>query len=332
MKAYVYSGRGKLLTLDVEKPQMPKGGALARICYASICGTDLRTYVHGNDNLVPPRIIGHEALYELVAVSSEISDEYKSGDRVIVAPAIGCGRCPSCKKGKTNMCNDLRTIGFEYDGTFAEFCAIPAQAFVMGNVIKVTNPNVEAVACVAEPIACAINGQEFLNIQPGENILIFGAGYLGCIHSELALIKGAGKVILGEVAESRRKLAQKAIPVIETVNPSDETFAREVDEITSGAGVEVVITACPVGKTHSQALEIINKSGRVSLFGGLPGEGKGFLDSNLIHYKELGIFGAHASTPDQNKKALNYIVSGRLKVDKYLSVFHLMKLKMLFSH
>ena len=66
-------------------------------------------------------------------------------------------------------------------------------------------------------------------------------------------------------------------------------------------------------------MKLLAKRGRISLFGGLPGESKGFLDSNLIHYRELSVYGVHASTPEQNKKAMEYIRDGVIDAEKYIS-------------
>lgn len=321
MKAFIYKGKGDLSIREVNRPELRDDGALAKILYASICGTDIRTYRHGNDHILPPRIIGHEALYLLEEVSPNLKDHFKKGDKVIVAPAIGCGECPSCRRGKTNMCNHLKTIGFEYEGTFSEYCIIPKQAFIMNNVIKVGGEIHENQASLAEPIACAINGQRFLSIQPNENVLIFGAGFLGCIHAELALASGANKVIIAEVSQPRRAQVEKSLPEVVVIDPPQNELPKLISDITAGSGVDVVITACPVGSTHKQALEIINRSGRISLFGGLPGQSTGFLDSNLIHYKEVGVFGVHASTPAQNLEALNMLEKGMLHVEKYISEF-----------
>lgn len=322
MKAYVYEGKGNSTVKEVKKPGLPQGGILASVLYASICGTDLRTYKFGNEKLELPRIIGHEACYRVEEVSPGIGD-IKPGDRIITAPAIGCGECRSCRNGRTNMCDTLKTIGFEFDGTFAEYCAIPGLAVRTGNVIRVPDAVESTDACLAEPVACALNGQSFLNIAKGDNVLIFGAGFLGCVHAELALIKGAGKVIIAEIAESRRNQALRDIPGILAVDSGRPDLAEAVKELTKGEGIDVVITACPVGVTHRQALEMINKNGRISLFGGLPGNGNGFLDSNLIHYKEVGVFGVHASTAAQNREALKLIEEKKLNVAKYVKVFEL---------
>lgn len=316
---------GKTIKLEeAQKPSLPKGGAIVRILYASICGTDLRTYRFGNKDLADGRILGHEACSIIDEIDPSVKG-FKAGDKVIVAPAIGCGECPSCKRGHTNTCETLTTIGFQYDGTFAEYCAIPAAAFKMHNVIKVPGRLSDIEACVAEPIACAINGQGFLNIGKEDAVLIYGAGYLGCIHAELAMIKGARKVILADISEKRRVQAEKDLKGVTVLDSADALFESKVKDTAGREGINVIITACPVGEVHRQALQIIYKNGRVSLFGGLPGNASGYLDSNLIHYKELSVYGVHASTPAQNEEALQLIKSMKLNVNKYISSFSLEK-------
>jgi L-iditol 2-dehydrogenase len=319
MKAFVYHGEKKFSIDEIEKPVAKAGEAVAKVLCASICGTDLRTYRFGSTKLKPPVTIGHEGCYEIVEAGEGTG--LKPGERYTMAPAIGCGVCKNCKRGRTNMCISLETIGYQYAGTFSEYIKIPRKAIEQGHVIKVPQGLPPEVASVAEPVACAINAQSFLNIEKGENVLIYGAGYLGCIHAELALMKGAGKVIIGEVSEKRRANARRLVPEVHVIDTKDAGYAELVKNIVGADGVDVVITACPAGITHKQGAELLSNNGRMSLFGGLPGENNYHIDSNMIHYKELGVFGAHASTVKQNKEALELIASGRLNVEKYITKF-----------
>lgn len=319
MKAFVYEGGTNFAVTELPMPQAGEGEAVAKILCASICGTDLRTYRFGNEKLKTPITIGHEACYEIVENGQ---GECLSG-RYIIAPAIGCGKCRSCKKGHTNMCDILKTIGFQYPGTFAEYFQIPAAAIEQGHLIRVPNNVSDLAASVVEPVACAINAQSYLRIAEGESVLIFGAGYLGCIHAELALMQGAGKVMIAEVSDKRRNKAKTFVPGADVINSSDKEYMDQVRDILGGVGVDVVITACPAGITHRQGLELLYKNGRMSLFGGLPGESNYHLDSNLIHYKEASVYGAHASTVLQNQQALELVANGRLNVEKYITVYAL---------
>ena len=318
MKAFVYHGDTKFSIDEVPMPKAGPGEAIAKIRCASICGTDLRTYRFGNAKLETPIIMGHEACYEIV--EADPATGLKVGGRYIMAPAIGCGECKSCKKGRTNMCDTLKSIGFQFDGTFAEYIRIPELAIRRGHLIPIPDSISDTAASVVEPVACAVNAQTYLKIEKGDNVLIYGSGYLGCIHAELAYIQGAAQVIIAEISESRRKSVKQFVPNVQVVDSGDPGYMDTVRQMTGG-GVDVVITAAPAGITHRQGLELLYKNGRMSLFGGLPGTDNYHIDSNLIHYKELGVFGAHASTVAQNKQVLDMVVSGKLNVEKYITVF-----------
>ena len=316
MLAYVYDEQGKLSLKDMPRPTAKNNTAVIKVGACSICGTDFRTYMHGSSKITPPRIIGHEAVGTIVEVGRDVIG-FSKGERVAVAPAIGCGECYPCQSGYPNMCDDLQTIGFQFDGGFAEYMEIPEIAFKMGNVNKLGSLISDEEASLAEPTACVVNAQEFLNIKKGDYVAVFGSGFIGCMHAELAFRSGASKVIIIEVSEKRIKQAEELVPGIITINSTEKDLMTEIMDITEGRGVNVAITACSVGKVQEDALNIASKRGRISLFGGIPGSGKGYIDSNVIHYKELSVYGVHASTPLQNKKVLDWISTGSLKVDKY---------------
>jgi L-iditol 2-dehydrogenase len=209
-------------------------------------------------------------------------------------------------------------LGYQFDGSFAEFMEIPSVFFERGSVNHVAPSVKPEDAALAEPVACAVNAQEFLRIEQGDYVAIFGSGFIGCTHAELAIAQGAGKIILIEPNEERLKIAKHYIPDIYTITGGEEVVAS-VNKITGNRGVDVAIVACSVGAAQTDAQKIIAKRGRISLFGGLPGEGIGFVDSNLIHYKELGIFGVHASTAAQNRKVLDWLAQGKIETGKYIA-------------
>lgn len=217
------------------------------------------------------------------------------------------------------MCDSLETLGFQYEGAFAEQMEIPRHAIEMGNVIKIPDNVSDMSAALSEPAACAYNAQTYLNIRPDDYVVIYGSGYIGCIHAELARLAGASKVIMVEIAKPRAEIAEKMIPGIIMINPNEQNTVEEVKRITGGRGANVVITALSVPSVHTEAQQIAAKMGRISLFGGIAGDGKGYLDSNLIHYKELSMHGVHATTAEMMKKIMEYVSEGRLNLEKYVS-------------
>lgn len=321
MLAYTYLPEGKLQLSERPRPKLTPGGAVVKVKACAVCGTDLRTYLNGNPRITPPRVIGHELCGELVEINAELGskpDGLSPGERITVSPAIGCGRCYSCTRGYTNLCQALQTIGFQYDGGFAEYMQIPVEAFQRGNVNRVPPSIGDEEAALAEPVACVINGQELLGIAKGDTVAVFGAGFIGCLHAELALRKGAGRVFLIEIHPLRVQGARRLLPEIEIIDQAGIDLESEVTRLTSGKGADAVIVACSAEQAQADALRIAARRGKVSLFGGLPGEARRGLESNAIHYKELSVFGAHASTPVQNRLALDWIGRGRLEVKKYI--------------
>lgn len=318
MLAYVFEGDKEFEVKELVPPTAKEDTFVMKVKACSICGTDFRAYMHGSTKIMPGIVVGHEACGEVVEKGENVTS-VSIGDRVIVAPAVGCGECYSCKHDHPNMCDNLKSIGFQYDGGFAEFMEVPAQAIHMNNVNHVPSNVSDEEAALAEPIACVLNSHEYLKIAKGDYVAIFGSGFIGCMHAELAFANGAEKVIMIEISQSRADDAKRLVPGIDMINPSTQDTYKEVERITGGHGVDVAITACSVGSAQQDAIKIAAKRGRISLFGGIPGDATGFLDSNAIHYRELSVYGVHASTPAQNKKVLDMMAAGTIDVKKYIT-------------
>jgi L-iditol 2-dehydrogenase len=324
MLTYVYRENKKLTLQESKMPLLTDENAIICVKATSICGTDLRTYRFGSPKIRSPRIIGHEVVGTIISIGKNVNG-FSIGDRVQVAPAIGCGTCHYCHTGHSNLCDSLETIGFDYDGTFAEYMEIPSVAFARGNVSKVSEhvPDIQAV--LAEPIACIMNSHQFLDIKDGDSVAIFGSGFIGCMHAELALVRGARHAIMIEVNPTRAEIAKKLNPTLKLINPIQSNLIQEILSLTGGRGVDVAIVACSVGSAQTDAMNITAKRGRVSLFGGLPNQSMGFLDSNIIHYKEISVYGVHASSPAQNRQALQWITEGRLDVSPFCTSVYSLK-------
>ncbi|MCL2220746.1 MAG: alcohol dehydrogenase catalytic domain-containing protein [Oscillospiraceae bacterium] len=320
MLAYLLDQNGSISIQNVPEPSPAEQNAILKVKSASICGTDFRTFMHGNTKIDPPRILGHESAGEIVhAGAFAKAHGIEPGQRVTVAPAIGCGECWPCKTGHTNMCDNLTTLGFQYEGAFAEYMEIPMQAIKMGNVLPIPENVDYDDAVLAEPAACGLNAQSYLHITKGDYVVIYGSGFIGCVHAELAKLAGADKVIMVEIAAPRREIAEQMVPGIEIIDPVAENTAEQISRLTGKRGANVVITALSVPQIHTEALEVASKMGRISLFGGIPGDGKGYLDSNLIHYKELCVYGAHATPPSMIKDLLNRVAAGNMNLKKYIT-------------
>ena len=317
MQAFVYEGTGNFNLKNAPMPKVRNNSGIIKIEATSICGTDVRAFRFGSEKIITPRIIGHEVIGRFVEIGKDVK-KFKVGDRVHIAPAIGCGICYYCRKGHTNLCNNLKTIGFDFDGTFAEYMEIPPEAFEQDHLTNVQENISSIEAVLTEPIACIINAQSYLNISKGDLVAIFGSGFIGIIHAELAFRKGAAKVFMVEINDERIKMIKSILPNIIIINSKIESLKDIIAEHSGGRGVDIAITACSVGSAQTDAMNIIAKRGRISLFGGLPTETTGFIDSNIIHYKEVSVHGSHASTVAQNREVLDMIGNNELSVKPFI--------------
>lgn len=218
------------------------------------------------------------------------------------------------------MCLNLKAIGYHYNGGFAEFMVVPEDAVRNGCVnLLPSNISFEEGA-LAEPLACVINGQELSQIKLGDTVVIVGAGPLGCIHIQLARVRGATKVILIELSSSRIDFAANFFKPDVIINPSCDDAISKIRKETQGRGADKIIVACPSGKAQEDSLKMVSPRGIINFFGGLPKD-KPFIkfDSNLIHYGEFYVVGTHGSAPYHNKLALQLISSGRIKVEELIT-------------
>jgi L-iditol 2-dehydrogenase len=236
MWAAVYHGPGDLRIEEVPAPLANAGELLLRVEEASICGTDLRVY-HGQHRLFPPgtvRIPGHEVVGVIAEIGSGVSG-YAVGQRVFVAPNIGCGHCRQCVSGANNLCPDYQAVGLTMDGGFAQYMRVPAQALLQGNVMPVRADLDPAVAALIEPLACVLRGQRALGIRAGDFVLVLGAGPIGVMHVKLARLSGARRVLVSEPNPLRLELAQRAGADL-VINPTEEDLAAAVAAETGGQG------------------------------------------------------------------------------------------------
>lgn len=322
MLAFVYHEDSTFSIDEVKKPEPSDDALLCKVNIASICGTDVRAFFQGNKSITRPRIMGHEGCYTVEHAGKAFDSlNLSKGERIFVAPALGCGECKMCRTGHSNMCSELFSLGYKTDGCFAEYISIPKQFLpsvfkLDGELAKLSDASV----ALSEPVACALNAQSYLSIEDGCTVAVFGAGFIGCMHAELAYIAGAKQVFLIEPSDDRREDAKRFLKEGTVyLTPKDGDINDQVRALTDGEGVDVAIVACSVGPAHTDAQRIAAKLGRISLFGGLPGESIGFLDSNLIHYNELGVFGSHATTNENLMNLMHMVASGKLDIEKYVS-------------
>jgi len=269
MLAAVFEGNGQLVLKERPKPFLEKDSdALIKVTGVGICGTDLHILQ------VPPAhpakleiTLGHEFTGEIVEVGSQVPD-FSPGETVLIDPHPGCGVCRECKKGNTDICIPLmtssgepghpNTIGIFSDGAMTSYVVVPRQS-----LYKISASVPAHIRALAEPLACVINAVNKLKVQPGDTVLVLGAGPIGLLFTSLLKANGASKIIVSEISDYRREAAKDCGATL-VVNPATEDLAAVVARETQG-GPEVVVEA--VGPLLPQAIELVGTRGTVLQFG-----------------------------------------------------------------
>jgi L-iditol 2-dehydrogenase len=308
--------------IRIEQADEPAAGPAEvkiKVHNCSTCGTDLKIFRHGHHHIDPPRVIGHEIAGEVVETGSDV-DGWNAGDRVQVIAAIPCGECPDCKRGWLTICPNQRSMGYQYEGGFAEYMVVPQAVLKVDGLNRIPDGLSYAEASVAEPLACVLNGQEIAQVTTGDVVVVVGAGPIGCLHVRLAKARGAEAVYLVELSRQRLEMAAALVKPDAAICSSDVEPVAEILRLTDGRGADVVITAAAAGRAQEDGLKMAARRGRLSFFGGLPKDNPIIaLDSNVVHYREVTIYGANGSSPAHNKKALELIASGAVPVDDLIT-------------
>ncbi len=320
MLAAVYRGPNALGIEERSVPEIGPDEALLKVSSASICGTDLRI-LHGGHRKYPTgtvRIPGHELVGEIAQVGANVNG-LRTGQRVFVAPNIGCGHCHLCVNGRNNLCTEYDAFGITIDGGFAEYMRITAAAILQGNLMPLSEQVDSAVAALIEPFACVLHGQDAVNIRPGDIVLVVGAGPIGIMHLLLAHLNGANRVIISEMMPERLRQALE-FGADRAINPMQENLAEVLAQESDGRGADVIIVAAPSQRAQEEALQLAAVGGRINFFGGLPQDRSNIsFDSNVVHYKELRVTGTTACSTADCRRAAAIVGSGRIDLSRIVS-------------
>jgi L-iditol 2-dehydrogenase len=328
MKAIEYHAPGDIRVSSVPIPQCGDDEIRAKVDACAICGTDLKTYVHGNPRIKPPKIMGHEFTATVETVGDNV-EGFEIGERIVMATSVSCGQCYYCSKGHGNLCLSLSPMGFTFNGGMAEYIIIPALALKNGHVVKVPEGVKAEYAALAEPVSCAVNACGNSNIEKGDTVLVTGAGPMGIINACVARHFGAERIIVADTNPLRLEHAAK-FDFDVLVNPAEQDLREVVLDFTNKVGADIAIVAAPAKEPQEQALDMVRKRGTICLFASLPADNSHLtLDSRKIHYNEINITGSSDSTPAHVKTAVELIAGGQIPAERIAT--HVLPLAEIFK-
>ncbi len=281
MRAAVWERPGELVVEERPDPEPGPDEIIVRVGACGMCGTD----VHIAEGLFPPTtypiVPGHEFAGEVVAVGSEVED-LKAGAHVAVDPSLFCGHCDFCRIQRGNLCRNWNAIGDTVDGAFAELVKAPAR-----NAYELPEGATLRTGALVEPLSCAVHGMRRLEPNPGDSVLVTGAGTMGLLLLQLLAQGGAGSVAVVDRNERRLELAGSlGASFVET------DVAAAADQRPDG--FDCVVDATGVPPVIQQGLEAVRRGGKLMVFGVAPEEARVQISPFEVYNDEVTILGSMA--------------------------------------
>ncbi|HEY9056072.1 MAG TPA: zinc-dependent alcohol dehydrogenase family protein [Aurantimonas sp.] len=279
MDAVTYEALDKAEYASIADPEPAADDLIIRMKASGICHTDI-DILHGRYGSSRfPLVPGHEYAGEIVAKGVAV-DGFAIGDHVVVDPNFHCGTCRPCRKGLTNLCENLGAYGVTRNGGFADYSAVNQK-----NIVGIGSLSFE-VAALAEPVGCVLNGLGAVDIDRIENTLIFGAGPIGLLMALTLRTRGIADITMVDLDESRLALAETfQLNAIAAGSRDLEKYSRSMDLVVDATGVIAVAQGM---------IDYAANGGNVLFFGVCPPGKTIQVSPQEIFRRQLRLAGAHS--------------------------------------
>jgi threonine dehydrogenase-like Zn-dependent dehydrogenase len=314
MRSLVLTGVGQIELAQTHHPTAARGEVVVDVSLAGICGSDVHGYLGHSErrsrNL--PLVMGHEIVGHVASIGPDTTTSLVAGDRVVVQPMTVCHACRNCRRGLTNLCENMAILGIESPGGFAEQVAVPAsQAY------RIPDQMSDLLAVMVEPLAIEVRAMRLLGSALPRSVLVLGAGSQGLLAVHLARMMGVPRIIATDTVSGRIGLARIA-------GATDVLLAGTVDipgaimEITNGDGVDLAIETAGAGPARRDGLSSLASGGTLALVGlGSPDTSFDALD---IVASEKRLQGVYCYSDDDFVHALEILASGAIDVEPLASI------------
>ncbi|QJW89263.1 zinc-binding alcohol dehydrogenase family protein [Spirosoma taeanense] len=308
MNTLVCTTPGSFAYQQVPKPLLTPGNALVKIRQIGVCGTDLHAFEGTQPFFSYPRILGHELAVELVEADG--APDFQPGEVITFIPYFNCGHCVACRAGKTNCCVSLQVSGIHIDGGMTEYLSVPAHSLVHGEGLSVDE------LALVEPLAIGAHGVRRAGVQPGEFVLVVGAGPIGLGIMEFARIAG-GTVIALDLNEDRLAFCREKLGVPRTINASDSDVIEQLRAITSGDMPTVVIDATGSLRAMNTAFAYMAHGARYVLVG-LQKDNISFSHPEF-HKREATLMSSRNATRADFEQVIRSLKNGLINPTTYIT-------------
>jgi L-iditol 2-dehydrogenase len=293
---------------EVEIPEPGPGEIQVKVVVTGVCGSDVHAFGGTHPFVSTPIVPGHE-FSGTVAKLGQGVEGFEPGERITVEPSLTCGTCYNCRHGRYNICAQLRVLGCQAPGSFAQYISVPAE-----KVYRLPESLDFDDGALVEPAAVGVHAVRRSEISLGDRVVVLGAGVIGLMIVQAAKAAGAGEIIVTGHHEGRLKIARELGADVTFLAGDTVKFIRD----TYGPdGIDVVYEAVGVGETMNQAIEIVRKGAKiivVGVFGKDPATKVG-----LIQDKEIDIRGALMYVQEDYPRTLDLISRGEIKTKPLIS-------------
>ncbi|MCL2774700.1 MAG: alcohol dehydrogenase catalytic domain-containing protein [Oscillospiraceae bacterium] len=273
MKALVLESAGQLVMKDCPKPVPRDSEVLVRTAAATICTSDINDINYNPFGIELPMIMGHEGAGIIEAVGGRVTG-FAVGDEIAAHPVMPCGKCVSCKRGLSHLCDDMTHLGINHGGVFAEYFTIRADR------IRKKPANISfAAATLMEPVCVCIEAVKRANVTEGSNTLVIGDGPFGVMIANICqTMYPNNRIIISGTSDFKLSYAGNAEKI--NINTSKIT-CDDIDSAFVCAGTAEALDA---------AVESCRSRGTICMFSAI--HDKVPVDMFKVHVKELNICGS----------------------------------------
>jgi L-iditol 2-dehydrogenase len=323
MKQAIMIEPGKIEFRDIETPGLGPDQVMMRTKRIGVCGSDIHVYHGMHPYTSYPIVQGHEVSGEVTAVGDQV-EGFSVGDTITFAPQVVCGQCYPCKHGMYHICESLKVLGFQTDGTAQEYFPLPADiVFKLPEEISLDH------AAMIEPISVAVHAISKRGDMNGKKVLVLGAGTIGNLVAQVAGALGAEAVMITDISDYKLEKA-KACGIDYTVNTAKDDLDQAILTHFGPDRADLILECVGAQETITQAVNYARKGTTivvVGVFGKKP-----LVDLGLVQDYELNLAGTLMYQNADYEVAIDLVASGkmcldnlithRFKFDQYLDAYH----------
>lgn len=308
MKTLTCTTPGTFEYSETEKPELKKEHAIIKIKRIGICGTDLHAFEGTQPFFNYPRVLGHELSGELVEADG--ANSFKIGEAVTFIPYFNCGECIACRMNKPNCCVKMQVCGVHVDGGMREYLQVPSRTLLHGEGLSYDE------LALVEPLAIGAHGVRRADVQPGEFVLVIGAGPIGLGTMEFARIAGANVIAL-DINEDRLAFCKDKLKVAYVVNALSPDVTQQLSDITNGDMPTVVIDATGNQKAINNAINYMAHGARFVLIGLQKGDL--IFNHPEFHKRESTLMSSRNATIEDFEHVIKSMKAGLVNPTNYIT-------------